>query len=138
MSEDPKPRSKLLHYGLWIVQLLLAFSFIAAGGMKLAMPLEELAANGIALAGRAPFWFVKFTGFVEVLGGVGLILPAALRILPVLTPAAAIGLVVTMIAAAGEHAMNAEFGPIVAPVILGLMAAFVAWGRLMGAPIASR
>jgi len=138
MSEDPKPRSKLLHYGLWAVQLLLAFSFLAAGGMKLALPLDELAANGIALAGRAPVWFVKFTGFVEVLGAVGLILPAALRILPVLTPAAAVGLVVTMIAAAGEHAMHGEFGPIVAPAVLGLMAAFIAWGRFAGAPIAAR
>lgn len=134
----PQPTNKMLHYSLWAAQGLLAFTFIAAGGMKLAMPLDELVTNGIAFAGRAPFAFVKFTGFVEVLGGIGMILPAALRIQPVLTPAAAVGLVVTMIAASGEHLMNGEVGPVVATGFFALLAAFVAYGRAVAAPITAR
>lgn len=129
---------RALRYGLWAVQGLLAFSFVAAGGMKLAMPLDDLAANGIAFAGRSSFAFVKFTGLVELLGGIGVILPSALRILPILTPAAALGLVVTMLAATGEHLMHGESAAIGAPIFLGLLAAFVAYGRGVAAPIAPR
>lgn len=137
-SAESKKPSKSLHYGLWVVQVLLALTFVSAGGMKLAMPLEELAANGIAFAGRSSFAFVKFTGLVEVLGGVGVIAPAALRILPMLTPAAAVGLVVTMLAATAEHLIAGEAAAIAAPIILGLMAAFVAYGRGLASPIESR
>lgn len=134
----PRSNNKALHYGLWAVQGLLAFSFIMAGGMKLALPLDDLAANGIAFAGRSSVGFVKFTGFVEVLGAIGLILPAALRILPALTPAAALGLVITMVAGTGEHLMHGETAAIGAPIVLGLLAAFVAWGRGLAAPITPR
>lgn len=130
--------AKWLHYGLWVVQCLLAFSFLSAGAMKLMMPLDELAANGVSFAGRSSFAFVKFTGFVEVLGGIGMVLPSGLRILPKLTPAAAVGLVTTMLAATGEHLMAGEFSAVVAPIVLGLMAAFVAYGRAVGAPIQPR
>lgn len=137
IAENTEP-SKLMQYGLWAVQGLLALTFVLAGAMKLALPLDELAANGIAFAGRSSFAFVKFTGLVEVLGGIGLVLPAALRVLPVLTPAAAVGLVVTMIAATGEHLLAGEAAAIGAPIVLGLMAAFVAYGRGVAAPIQSR
>lgn len=128
--------NKGLHVALWIVQGLLALAFGAAGLMKSTAPIEELATNMAWVARSGPA-LVRFIGVTELLGAVGLILPAALRIRPVLTPVAALGLVVVMVLAAGVHIVNAEAGlPINA--VLGALAAFVAWGRLRKAPIAPR
>src|SRR5205809_2082144 len=79
---------------LWIVQSLLALLFFFAGGMKLVLPLEQLT-GPITLPGP----FLRFIGVAEVLGALGLILPALLRIRPGLTPLAAVGLVVIMVGA---------------------------------------
>ena len=128
--------SKGLHIALWIVQALLAFAFGAAGLMKATAPVEELAKNMAWVANSAPA-LVRFIGVSELLGAVGLILPAALRIKPVLTPVAASGLVVIMVLAAGVHLVNAEAG-VPVNVVLGGLAAFVAWGRLSKAPVAPR
>ena len=67
---------------LWVVQVLLAALFLFAGVMKLVMPLDQLA-GPVELPGA----FIRFIGVVEVLGALGLILPALLRIRPGLTPA---------------------------------------------------
>lgn len=130
--------SKILNYGLWAAQLLLAFGFAMAGAMKLVTPMDELLANGIMVAGRAPELLVRFIGLSEVLGAIGLVLPAALRILPVLTPAAAAGLALVMGLAMGDHAMNGEYTGLPVNVVLGGLAAFVAWGRLTKGAIAPR
>lgn len=111
-------------YALWIVQGLLALLFLWAGGLKLILPLEKLA-GPVPLPGP----FVRFIGVAEVLGAIGLILPGLLRIRPGLTPLAAAGLVIIMIGAtvlgvaAGDVAMS------LIPVVVGLLAAFVAYGR---------
>src|SRR5262247_1862846 len=85
-----------MNIALWIIQALLAALFLFAGGVKLVMPIEEMMKQmPIALPG----WFVLFTGIVEVLGAIGLILPGLLRIRPGLTPLAAAGLVIVMIGA---------------------------------------
>src|SRR5919206_300575 len=81
---------------LWTIQGLLALIFLLAGGMKLAMPAEELAA---AMALPLPIPFVRFIGVCEVLGALGLVLPGIFRIRTDLTPLAATGLVVLMIGA---------------------------------------
>lgn len=130
--------NKALHYALWVVQALLAAAFLMAGAFKATTPAADLAAQGMAWAGRVPPLLVPFIGVSELLGGVGLILPSALRVAPKVTALAAAGLVTIMILASIEHGSNGEFGPVVFNVVLGSMAAFVVWGRLVGAPIAPR
>lgn len=124
--------SKGLHLGLWIAQGLLALAFLGAGGMKLTAPAEALAQMGI------PAGLALFIGLSEVAGALGLILPAATRVKPWLTPLAAAGLATVMVLAAGFHIMRGEASHLGAPVVLGVLAAFVAWGRATGARIAPR
>lgn len=130
--------SKGLHIALWVVQVLLAFAFLGAGSMKLTTPYETLIANpqmgwaiGVGAVG------VKIIGALEAAGAIGLILPAATRVLPFLTPLAAAGLALTMVGAVITHLARGEF-MVAAPVVLGLLSALVAWGRFKKAPIAPR
>jgi hypothetical protein len=113
-----------MNYALWIVQGLLALLFLFAGGTKLVMPIE-------ALTGQTPLpgWFVRFIGVVEVLGAVGLILPGLLRIRPGLTPLAAAGLVIIMIGATVLTLAGGDLVTALIPLVVGLLAAFVAYGR---------
>ena len=133
----PAP-SKALHYGLWVVQVLLAALFVMAGMFKATTPAADLVAQGMAWAGRVPPLLVPFIGVSEILGGVGLIAPSALRIAPKVTALAATGLVLIMILASIEHGLAGEFGAIVVNAVLGSLAAFVVWGRAVGAPITPR
>jgi hypothetical protein len=68
-------------------------------------------------------------GLAEVLGAIGLILPGALGIAPVLTPIAATGLAITMVAAARTHLRLGEASQAIAPLILFGLAVFVAVER---------
>ncbi len=118
-----------MNIALWIVQGLLALAFLMAGGMKLTQPKQKLATNMAWVEDFAPNT-IRLIGGLEVLGAIGLVLPMALGILPVLTGVAAIGLVLTMIGAAVTHLRRSEMPMLVPNVILGLLAAFVALGRL--------
>ena len=113
---------------LWILQAVLAVAFAMAGLMKLTQPKEKL-------LGRLP-WVedfspatVKLIGAAELAAAVGLILPAATRIAPVLTPLAATGLVVLMVLAAIAHSRRKEPSGIAVNAVLAVLAAVVAWGR---------
>jgi uncharacterized membrane protein YphA (DoxX/SURF4 family) len=120
-------------YALWTVQVLLAALFIFAGVMKFVMPVEQMQ-DPVALPG----WFLRFIGVVELLGGLGLLLPGLLGIRPGLTPLAAAGLVIIMI---GATVIGFMFGPVpmaLIPLGVGLLAAFVAWGRWRVLPHRSR
>jgi hypothetical protein len=114
---------------LWSVQGLLALVFLFAGGMKLVLPIEALTAQ-TALPGA----FMRFIGVCETLGAIGLILPGLLHIRPGLTPLAAAGLVVIMIGATGITAAGGDFRVALVPMAVGLLAAFVAYGRWRLAP----
>jgi uncharacterized membrane protein YphA (DoxX/SURF4 family) len=130
--------NKGMNIALWIVQVLLALAFGMIGGMKLFGSLEEMAKNpGAEWILEMP-WLVRFIGLSEVAGALGLILPAASRIKPILTPIAAAGIVLIMILAALLHAYRAEWSSIGTCFVFGAMAAFVMWGRLKKAPIAPR
>src|SRR5262245_40848437 len=110
---------------LWILQALIAALFLFAGGMKLVMPMEEMMQQmPIALPG----WFVLFTGIIEVLGAVGLILPRLLGIRPGLTPLAAAGLVIVMIGATVYTFAAGQIASALMPLVVGLLWAFVAYG----------
>ena len=111
-------------YALWIVQGLLALLFLFAGGTKLVLPIEALTEQM-----PLPGLFVRFIGVAEVLGGIGLILPGLLRIRPGLTPLAAIGLVIIMIGATVLTLASGEVAMALIPLLVGLLAAFVAYGR---------
>jgi uncharacterized membrane protein YphA (DoxX/SURF4 family) len=113
---------------LWILAGVLAAAFLAAGFTKLTQPKEKLAATMGWVEGFSP-GMVKTIGALEVLAAIGLILPAALDILPVLVPLAAVGLVALMIGAALTHARRKEFPMIAINVVLLVLAAVVAWGR---------
>jgi hypothetical protein len=109
---------------LWTIQGLLAALFLFAGGMKLVMPIEQMV-SPVALSG----WFIRFLGTAEVLGAIGLILPGMLRIHRELTPIAATGLVIIMIGATVISAVAMGVASAILPMIAGLLAASVAYGR---------
>ena len=114
---------------LWIIAGVLAAAFAAAGATKLTQPKEKLAASGMAWAEDFSTGTVKLVGALEVLAAIGLILPAALGIAPVLVPLAALGLVLIMIGAIVTPARRKEAQVIGVNVVLLLLAAVVVWGR---------
>ncbi len=122
---------------LWIAQVLLAIAFLAAGAMKLAQPLATLAVS-LPWTADVPGALVRFIGVAEVLGGLGLVLPAATRILPRLTPIAAAALALDMVFATLFHVMRGESMMLPVTLVLAALLIFVAWGRFSRAPIAPR
>jgi uncharacterized membrane protein YphA (DoxX/SURF4 family) len=128
----------MMNIALWIVQILLAVVFLMAGFMKVSKSKDELIETG----GERMAWVeslsagnVKLIGIVEVLAGIGLILPQLTGILPWLTPLAAVGLVFTMIGAIILHVRRGDGAQaIVMNVVLLLMASFVAYGRFVLVP----
>jgi len=125
-------------YALWIVQALLALLFLFAGGTKLVLPIDVLASMGSPNQIQLPGLLVRFIGVVEVLGALGLILPGLLRIKPGLTPLAAAGLVIVMIGATALTVAADGVAAGVVPLVVGLLAAFVAYGRWRWAPHPAR
>ena len=125
-----------MNYVLWIVQGLLALIFLFTGGTKLILPIEVLTEQTPLLG-----LFVRVLGVAEVLGAIGLILPGLLRIWPVLTPLAASGLVIivtgaTVLTLVGVVPVGAAMALI--PLVVGLLSAFVAYGRWRLAPLGRR
>ena len=123
------------HWTLWGLQFLLAAFFLMAGLTKATQPLDTLPAM-IPWAADVPAWLVRFIGISEFAGAVGLILPAATRVMPHLTAFAAIGLATVMVLAVGFHVTRGE--PFTMQLVVAAVAALVAWGRLTKAPIAPR
>ena len=138
IDTNPVQTSKGWNIGLWVAQALLAAMFLMAGATKLMSGSAELVEMGMGWAENAPFLLIKFIGFAEVAGALGLILPAATRIMPNLTKLAAAGLAVIMVLAAGLHITRGEFQVVPVNVILFALAALVIWGRTNKAPIAPR
>ena len=119
-------------YALWVLQVLLGLLFVFAGGSKLVMPIEEMTKE-VAMPG----WFLRGIGVCELLGGLGLILPGLFRIRTGLTPLAAAGIVIIMIGATAVTVMYMGVGMGLVPFIVGVLAAFVAYGRWRVAPLPS-
>jgi uncharacterized membrane protein YphA (DoxX/SURF4 family) len=113
-----------MNRALWIVQGLLALLFLFAGGMKLVLPIEQMTADV-----PMPGWFLRFIGVAEVFGAIGLILPGLLKIRPGLTPLAAAGLVIIMLGATVVTLATGGGVTAMIPAVVGLLAAFVAYGR---------
>lgn len=123
-SADSPTKRPLVNYALWAVQALLALVFLFAGGAKLVLSAEALR-GPVAV----PVLFLRFIGVCEVLGALGLILPGLLRIQTGLTPLAAGGLVIIMIGATIVNVVGGGVAPTLITLVVGLLAASVAYGR---------
>ncbi len=111
----------------WILQGLLAAVFLGAGSMKLMKTRDQLLAQGAKMAWVGDFGSagLRAIGAVEVLGAIGLVIPTLTGILPILTPIAAGGLVLTMVGATTAHVRRGEYGSLVPIAILAAMAVAV-------------
>jgi|SRR5579863_1025183 len=119
-----------MNVALWIAQGLLALGFLYAGAVKVLT--YDYYAAFVTKAGSTPVSrrFAGIIGVAEMLGGVGVVLPMAVNIIPALSAWAAVGLTAIMLLAIGYHIRGHEPAP--APMVLFLVAAFVAFGRLSG------
>ena len=124
--------------GLWVAQVILAAVYVMAGFMKLTQPIDALVASGMSYAGDYPELLTRFIGTMEVLGALGIIVPAATRIAPRLTPLAALGFSIIQILAIGLHSSRGEFQVLPVNLVLLALSLFVLWGRLRKAPITPR
>jgi hypothetical protein len=121
-----------MNIALWTAQGLLAFVYLAAGGLKVIRPREQLVATGrLDWMKDHSDAAVKAVGAVEILGALGVILPEATGIAPILTPIAAVGLVIVQIGAMRVHLTRNERQPLPINAMLLLLAAFVAIARFM-------
>jgi hypothetical protein len=107
--------------GIWTLQAAVAGLFMFAGVMKLILPIEAMTQQ-MAMPGL----FLRFIGVCEVLGALGLILPAALRIRPGLTPLAAALLVPIMVGATVISVMLGGVANGTVPFVVGLACSFIA------------
>lgn len=129
--------SKAFHVILWIAQVVLASTLIWSSTMKLFQPIGKLSAMW-PWAGQVSLAFVKLTGLIDLLGAVGLILPALLRIRPKLTPVAALAIIALMICASIFHISRGEASSIGVNIFFAIIAVFIAWGRFKKAPISPK
>lgn len=106
---------------LWIVNAVLALAFLFAGSMKAIRPKVRLAEMGLTWTEDLSAAAVKAIGVVEVVAAIGLIAPIATGIASILTPLAAVGLVVTMIGAIVVHVRRKESAT--PAIVLGLLSA---------------
>jgi len=121
-----------VNIALWCVQGILALAYLATGGMKVVQSREKLVATGnFDWMKDSSDLAVKAIGVVEILGVLGLILPQLTGIARILTPIAAVGLVVVQIGALRLNLSNNDRRPLPVNVILLLLAAFVAVGRFV-------
>lgn len=135
-GEAAKAPGKGLHIGLWVVQVLLALAFGMAGTIKTFTPIDELV-KSMPWFTSVPF-LPRFIGPAELAGALGMILPAATRIRPGLTPLAGAGFSIIMVLAAGMHLVRGELQMVPFNVLLGGLAVFVSWGRFRKVPIEPR
>ena len=129
--------ARALHLSLWLAQLLLAALFLLVGYTHAIAPIEVAVARA-PWAAALPVALLRFIGVAELAGAMGVLLPTATRILPGLTPLAAAGLAVIMALAIPFHLVRGETGAVVINLVLGSLAAFVAWGRARSVRVPAR
>lgn len=120
---------------LWICQILLAVTFLFAGGTKLVLPIEVMRSMGSPNQVILPGLLLRFIGVCEVLGALGLILPGLLRRRQELTPLAAAGLPIIMIGAVILTIIGDGIVMALSPFIVGVLCLFVAYGRWKVRPL---
>ena len=125
-SRPSKQRRLITSISLWTLQVVLALMFLFVGGIKLLLPIQALQAS---MPLPLPELFVRFIATAEIAGAFGLILPGLLRIRPLLTLLAALGLVLDMIGATAYNLISGQIGAAVTTVVLGLICLAIAYGR---------
>ena len=128
LHSQREARTLTMNIFLWVLQILLAAMFAAAGIMKATQPKEKLAGQ-LAWVEDYSANTVRLIGVLELLGAIGLILPAATHILPILTPIAATGLAVVMALAINTHRRRHEPSGMIFAAVLLVLLVIVAWGR---------
>jgi uncharacterized membrane protein YphA (DoxX/SURF4 family) len=113
---------------LWVLQIALAAVFVMAGVIKATQPKAKLVTN-LPWVEDFSAGTVKLIAILELLGAVGLILPAVTGILPTLTPVAATGLAIVMALAVNTHRRRHEPSGMALTTVLFVAAIVVAWGR---------
>ncbi|MGA4992748.1 DoxX family protein [Nonomuraea bangladeshensis] len=134
-----RPTRFTLNGVLWALQAVFGFFFAGSGFGKVLLydaALYADAPRAVAWYAAVPQSLIVFIGMCEVLGGVGLILPAMAKVKPVLTPLAGAGLTLTMILAAGFHIVRGEYALVPANLLLGGASAFITAGRWKLRPVA--
>jgi uncharacterized membrane protein len=119
---------------VWVVQGLLAVAFLHAGVVTVSQPRRKLAAS-MGWVEDFSDTTVRAIGVLELLGGVGLLLPAVAGVATVLVPLAAVGLALLMVGAAATHRRRREPEMIVVNGVLLVLAVVVAWARLGPYPL---
>ncbi|HCI78805.1 MAG TPA: hypothetical protein DHW02_03860 [Ktedonobacter sp.] len=117
----------------WILQVLVALAFLAAGAMKTFSPISTLSKN-MSWTAQTPAVLVRLIGICEILGGLGLILPPMFHILPWLTIAAAIGLAIIMVGAVIFHIARKEIPNVTPSAVLLILAILIIVGRIAIVP----
>ena len=118
-----------MNTALWIAQGILAFVFFGAAIVKLTQSREQMIRGLGQWVQDCPAWVMKATAVAEVLAAIGLTVPAAANILPMLVPLAAVGLVVVMVGGIVVHTRHGEYSKVVINIVLAALALFVAWRR---------
>jgi putative oxidoreductase len=124
-----------MNIALWVAQVLLALAFLAAGIPKATQPIPRLSVR-ITWAKDVPSPLVRFIGVAEILGALGLILPALTGVLPWLTVASAIGLAIIQALAIVFHLRRGEARVIAGNIAFLALLLFVIYGRMALAPLA--
>ncbi|MEV4285973.1 DoxX family protein [Nonomuraea bangladeshensis] len=134
-----RPTRFTLNGVLWALQAVFGFFFAGSGFGKVLLydaALYADAPRAVAWYAAVPQSLIVFIGICEVLGGVGLILPAMAKVKPALTPLAGAGLTLTMILAAGFHIVRGEYALVPANLLLGGASALITAGRWKLRPVA--
>lgn len=118
---------------LWIAQILVSATLLWAAFLKLIQPIETLEKMW-PWAGQIAPVYVRLTGVIDLLGALGILLPSLFRFNPILTPIAALGIVLLMICAIVFHINRGEASQIGFNVVFALIAALIAYGRRKIAP----
>lgn len=117
-----------MNIALWIVASLFGFAYIGGGIIKISMSHEKYAAKNQWAQDFSPAK-VRIMGMIEILGGVGLIVPGLLDVAPVLVPVAASGLALYMAGAVTERVRRGEWSHLLGDLVFLSAMLFVAWGR---------
>jgi putative oxidoreductase len=124
----PFAAERRLNIGLWVLQVLLSLFALSAGYNHGIRPLDEAVLSATWISAVSPA-LVRFIGFAELAAAAGLVFPLATGVLPWLTPMAAAGLALLMALAIPFHVMRGEANVIGLHIVVGSLAAFVAWRR---------
>lgn len=125
-----------MHRTTWGLQLLLGVYFVATGAIHLVVP--EGLPDPLTWMYDLSTTVHWIAGLAEVAGGLGLVLPAATRIAPRLTPLAASGLVAVMLPAAVWHATRGEVQSIVGNLVVTALLVLIVHVRTRPHPIEAR